>query len=64
MQTLKTFLDTLLGVYTPITYMVGNDNVIPAGLAGVDFPYVFRALIFAIVLYSIFRILGGMICKM
>lgn len=64
MNTLKTFLDALLGVYTPVTYVIGNDNVIPAGLAGVDFPYVFRAIIFAIVLYAILRILGGMICKM
>lgn len=55
MQTLKTFLDTLLGVYTPIANSTG---MIPAGFAGVDFPYIVRAVVFIIVLWSLLRILG------
>lgn len=54
------FLDNLLGVYTPVLDSAGN---IPAGLAGVDFPFVFRAVVFCIVLHSVFRVLGGIICR-
>lgn len=55
-----TFLNNLLGPYVPV---VNPDGTIAAGLAGVDFPFVFRALIFSIVVYSVFRVLGGLICK-
>lgn len=54
------FLNNLLGTYTPI---VNETGTIPAGMAGVDWPYIIRAVVFIIVLWSIFRILGGMICK-
>lgn len=64
MQTLKTFLDALLGVYTPVSYTEAGTNVIPAGLAGVDIAYCVRALVFLVVLWAILRILGGLICKM
>lgn len=54
------FLDNLLGVYTPVLDSAGN---IPPGFAGVDFSFVFRAIIFCIVVHSVFRIFGGIICK-
>lgn len=54
------FLDSLLGNYTPV---VDSSGVIPSGLAGVDFPYVFRAVFFAIVIYSVFKLLGAIITK-
>ena len=54
------FLDSLLGNYTPV---VDGSGVIPSGLAGVDFPYVFRAVLFAIVIYSVFKLLGAIITK-
>lgn len=54
------FLDSLLGSYTPV---VDGSGVIPAGMAGVDFPYVFRAILFAIVVYSVFKLLGAIITK-
>ena len=54
------FLNSLLGNYTPVT---DGSGVIPAGLAGVDFPYVFRAVLFAIVVYSVFKLLGAIITK-
>ena len=54
------FLDGLLGTYTPVLDSSGN---IPAGFAGVDFPYVFRAILFAIVVYSLLKCIGGLICR-
>lgn len=54
------FLQNLLGTYTPV---VNTEGIIPSGMAGVDWPYVIRAVIFMIVLWSMFRILGGLICK-
>lgn len=61
MGALKTFIDTLLGTYTPI---VDSNGIIPAGFAGVDWAYLVRAMVFAIVLYAILRIIGGLVCKM
>lgn len=55
------FIENLLGVYTPV---VDSSGVIPSGFSGVDWPYMVRALIFVIVIYSVFRIIGGLICKM
>ena len=54
------FLDSLLGNYSPVT---DSSGVIPAGLAGVDFPYVFRAFLFVIVIYSLLKLLGAIITK-
>lgn len=61
MSGLKTFLDSLLGTYTPI---VDSNGIIPAGFAGVDWTYLVRAMVFAIVLYAILRIIGGIVCRM
>jgi len=55
------FLNSLLGVYTPVA---DSSGIIPYGMAGVDWPYVFRAVLFCIVIYSLLRTLGGMLCKM
>lgn len=63
MSTIKQFLDNLLGVYTPITFISDGNEVIPPGFAGVDWPYLVRALVFLLILWSIFRILGGIICR-
>lgn len=54
------FLNSLLGTYTPV---LNPDGTIAAGFAGLDIPYIFRAVVFCIVVYSIFRVLGGLICK-
>lgn len=55
-----TFLNNLLGVYSPVT---DSSGVIPAGFAGLDIPYIFRAVIFCIVVYSVFKLVGAIICK-
>lgn len=57
------FLSGLLGPYIPITYNLEGNSVIPSGLAGVDWPYIIRAVVFIVVLWSILRILGGMLCR-
>lgn len=54
------FLNNLFGSYTPV---VDSNGVIPAGMAGVDFPYVLRGLLFVIVVYSVFKLFGAIITK-
>ena len=54
------FLNDLFGNYTPV---VDSNGVIPAGMAGVDFPYVFRAVLFVVVVYCVFKVIGAIICK-
>ncbi len=55
------FLSGLLGEYSPV---VDSTGVIPAGFAGVDWPYLVRALVFVVVIYSLLRVIGGLLCKM
>lgn len=61
------FIHTLLGEYLPVTYeYIVNDtivNVIPNGISGVDFSYIFSGLILCIIINSFFKALGGIICK-
>lgn len=68
---MRDFLQSVLGVYRPITYqtyqMVEDElisvDVIPAGVAGVDWLYVLSGVAFILCVYAVFRILGGLICK-
>lgn len=53
---------SIFGVYTPITY--GPDNIIPAGLAGVNMEYVLGGVLFGIVLICFFKILGSILSKL
>lgn len=65
---MKNLIIELFGVYTPVTYMEPIYNaageftemqeVVASGVAGVDWPWVMGVILFAIVLYSLFRILG------
>lgn len=64
METFRSFLSSLFGTYTPVTYQYGAESIIPDGFAGVDFPYIGRVLIFSILLWSLLRLIGGMVCKM
>lgn len=69
MSALITFLSSVLGSYEPVTYEVYNsvsaqyDTVIASGLAGVDWPYLSAVLILAITVYSVFRCIGGLLCR-
>lgn len=57
---MKSILNTLFGVYEPI---VDASGVHAVGAAGVDWTYVLGVLLFAICLYSFFRIVGAVIQK-
>lgn len=63
MTELESFLENVLGVYTPNTFTIGSDVYIPSGAAGVDIGYCIRAAIFLVVLWALLRILGGMLCR-
>ena len=54
------FLNSLFGAYTPV---VDSSGQIAVGMAGVDYPYVFRAILFVVVVYSVFKLLGAIITK-
>lgn len=62
------FINSILGEYEAISfvYQVGEDtaDIIPSGMAGVDWPYMIGAIAFLIMLYSIFRIIGIFIDKL
>ena len=62
-SSLKAFMDTLLGNYTPNTYVDNGVTVIASGCAGVDWTYIVRAVAFLLVLYSVFRLVGALFCK-
>lgn len=70
-STIRAWLASILGAYTPITYTLTttyNDpdygvmqianSVVADGVAGVDWEYVFTALLLLVVIYSVFRLLG------
>lgn len=61
---MRALIESIFGVYTPITYDVLDAEgkvlytAVADGTAGVDWPYVAGVLLFALVLYSFFRLLG------
>ena len=58
---MKTLLVNLFGTYVPTVYTsVDNVDIIPDGLAGVDFVWCSGVFLFAITLYCVFRLIGGM----
>lgn len=61
---MKTLLFNLFGAYEPMTALDANgDTMILEGWAGVDWPYVLGVVAFLIVLYSFFRIIGGLLVR-
>lgn len=64
----REIIESIFGNYNPIIYetmdVEGNIlEVIPDGLAGVDWPYVLGVLGFFVVLYCVLRIVGSVISK-
>lgn len=65
---MKNLIIELFGEYTPVSYMeniydaagevVNMQEVVASGVAGVDWPWLVGVLLFALVLYSLFRLLG------
>lgn len=54
-----TWLQSVFGTYTPITYNDGSIDIIPSGMAGVDWQYLAGVIVFCVFIYSLFRFLGG-----
>lgn len=61
---LRTLITNLFGSYAPITFTdVDSVDVIPSGCAGMDWEWIAGVALFAITLYSVFRLIGGLIKK-
>lgn len=74
---MKDLLISIFGSYSPVTYVhefaqwdvateqyiVMQEDVIPSGLAGCDWPFILGVLIFAISLYCVLRIIGAVISR-
>ena len=69
---MRDFLLSVLGSYSAPTYtsyVLGTEgvleavDVIPSGLAGVDWSFILTGLFFLVVVYSFFKILGGLLCR-
>lgn len=68
---MKAIIEQIFGTYTPPTYAVTDyvdidgtltavtTNIVPPGCAGVDWVYIAGVVLFAICLYSVFRIIGS-----
>lgn len=48
-------------VYTPVTYSIGDDVIVAAGTAGIDWPWVASVALLVVCLYSVFRLIGGVL---
>lgn len=55
---MKDLILSLFGPYEPVTKLVEGVAVPLDGLAGVDWPWLMGACMFAIFLYSFFRLVG------
>lgn len=55
---MKDLILSLFGPYEPVTMIQDGVEVVASGLAGVDWPWLMGACMFAIVLYSFFRLVG------
>lgn len=62
-MTISDIFTSFLGTYTPNTYNIGTDVIIPAGFAGLDVVYIVKALFLLIAFYSLWKIIGGVICR-
>lgn len=59
MSFIKDLVSDVLGTYTPVTV----DGVLVGGVAGIDWPYIFSGLLFVLLIYSLVRIVGAIICR-
>lgn len=53
---MRDLIVTIFGTYTPVIDPVTNS--VAAGAAGVDWPFIGGVLLFGLVLWSFFRLLG------
>ena len=57
---MKAVIESIFGVYTPVT---DAEGVVVSGMAGVDWPYIAGAVLFAIVLFCFFKLVGVVLKK-
>lgn len=55
---MKDLVLSLFGSYEPLTQVLDGVSVPLDGLAGVDWPWLMGVVLFAIVLWSFFRLVG------
>lgn len=56
---MRSVIYDLFGVYTPVYYTDSDGiDIIPSGMAGVDWTWVAGVILFAITLYCVFRLVG------
>lgn len=57
---MKDLIVSLFGSYEPVMTSVAGDSVqvVASGMAGVDWEWIAGVVLFAIVLYSFFRLVG------
>lgn len=63
METFADFLNTVLGDYVPSTITIAGEKIALNGMAGVDWPYIVRALVLIVVIYCLLKMVGGLIWK-
>lgn len=63
-MTMRTLIEMIFGIYTPIMTDVFNEagdyvgSTVASGAAGVDWTYIGGVVLFGLVLYCFFRLLG------
>lgn len=56
---MRDLIITLFGEYSPVTYEVSEGvQAVASGAAGIDWTWIAGVLLFAIVLWSFFRLVG------
>lgn len=63
METFVDFLNKILGQYVPRVVQIAGEDVALHGMAGMDWPYIVRAVTFLIVVYCLFKLVGGIVWK-
>lgn len=63
-NTILDFMQAIFGVYNPVGYTDASGNfIVASGFAGVDWPYILSVCLFSLVVYCLFKLLGGIICR-
>lgn len=68
MDTITSFFESILGEYSPVMYtdyIELADGTLQSveKFGSPDYQYILSALLFIVVLYSILRIVGGVVCR-
>lgn len=57
------WLQQVFGTYTPITYTDNGVDIIPSGMAGVDWTFIAGIVIFIVITICIFKTIGKLFDK-